>query len=118
MTTTSYDSICSIGSTRITIPVGATLAVFMSPFTGQISQLLKLTAGGTCEVLAPGLTQIASGVFLGTTMAAATLAAISGQGYCLSTNEILSINGPACFYLSSTSATSMIHSIWGKGQGY
>jgi len=118
MTTTSYDSIFSLGATRIIVPVGATVAVFMQPFTGQISALLKMFSGGTCEILPPGLTQTAIGVFQGTTMNGATLAAISGSGYCFTSNEVMAINGPANFYLSSTGATSIIHAVFGKGQGY
>jgi hypothetical protein len=99
------------------VPVGGTLALFMQPQAGQISTMLKFFSGGTCEILPPGFTQTNVGVFLGTTLAAATLGAITGSGYCFSAGEALTINGPAAYYLSSTGATSILHAIFSKGQG-
>lgn len=117
MATSSYDSIFALGSTRIIVPVGSTLALFMQPFAGQISTVLKLTSGGTCEIFPAGQTQIGVGVFLGTTVAAATLSAWAGSGYAFSASEVLTISGPVSYYLSSTGATSILHALFGKGQG-
>jgi len=117
MATTSFDSVWSLGATRVIVPIGATLAVFMQPQAGQVSTLLKMFSGGTCEILGPAFTQVAFNIFLGTTMAGGTLAALSGSGYCLSTNETLSLSGPAYYYLSSTGATSVLHAIFGKAEG-
>lgn len=116
MATTSQDSIWSLGSTRVVVPVGATLAVFMQPFPGQMVTQLKLMVGGTCEILPAGSTQVNIGFFIGTTQPAATLAALSGSGYMFSAGEVLSLSGPAMFYLSSTGATSVLHALFGKGQ--
>lgn len=99
------------------VPVGATVALFMQPFPGQINSTFKFFSGGTCEILPAGLTQSAIGVYVGTTQPLGTLAAISGSGYCFSAGEVLTISGPAAFYLSSTGATSVLHAMFGKGQG-
>lgn len=117
MSTTSMDSVWSLGSTRIMVPVGSTLAVYMSPVPGQINTVLKYSSGGTCEIFPAGLTQTSIGVFLGITLAAATLASLAGTCYAFSAAEVLTINGPASFYLSSTGATSILHMLVGKGQG-
>jgi hypothetical protein len=119
MATTSSDSVWTLGTTKIVIPPGATQAVLISPFAGQLSVTLKYSSGGTLEVLPAGLTTLGSpGCFLPIAQAAATLAALSGMGYLLGGSEVLSISGPASFYLSSLNATSIVYAIFTKGQGY
>lgn len=115
MATTSFDSVWSLGSTRIVI--GTNTGVYIQPFAGQIGVLLKMFSGGTCEILPAALGQSQIGFFQNTTQTAANLSLMSGFGYCFSANEVLTIGGPASFYLSSTGATSILHAIFSKGQG-
>lgn len=106
------------------VPVGATVAVFMQPAAGQVSTVLKMFSGGTLEILPcsqtllSGLGGLGPNTFLPAAQAAATLAALSGSGYAMSAAEVLSISGPASYYLSATSATCVLHALFGKSQGY
>ena len=118
MSTTSFDSVFTLGATMIKVPVGATAALLITPFAGQVNCLIKYSSGGTCEILPAGLTQIALNLFAPVAQPGQTLLALSGSGYLLGANEALSIPGPASFYLSSTGATSVLYAIFGKGQGY
>jgi hypothetical protein len=108
MSTSSYDSVFALGATRVIVPVGATLAVLMTPVAGQNSILLKYFSGGTCEII---------GCTLGQTLSAADLSSASGSGYLLGSSEILQIDGPARYYLSSTGATTTLMLLIGKSQG-
>lgn len=116
---TSFDSTWSLGATRLQVPTGATLALFIQPQQGQLGWQLKLLSGGTCEILPTGIGSSNLNLNFGTTSSAGTLANQSGQGYMLQpTPEVLKINGPASFYLSSTGATSVVAALLLKGQGY
>lgn len=117
MSISSEDSVWSLGVTRIIVPIGATLAVFISPYAGQINCTLKYLSGGTCEILAAGTTALGTDVTLGTTQTPGVLATQSGFGYLLGASEVLSISGPASFYVSSTGATTILAAIFAKGQG-
>ena len=97
--------------------VGLSTPIFMSPQPGQLNTLLKFSSGGTCEILSPGQTQIGIGVFLGTTQANGVGMSLVGTGYAFSAGEVITISGPASYYLVSSGATSILHAIYGKGQG-
>jgi hypothetical protein len=125
MATTSFDSVFTLGATRIQVPVGATLALYCKPQEGQLGWQLKYLSGGTCEILPTGIGSSGFNLSFATTLSAASLAAFSGGGYLLgavgSTGpgfESLNISGPAAFYLSSTGATAIIAALLLKGQGY
>ena len=96
---------------RLHIPVGATLATLMEPIAGQISWVVKYLSGGTLEILGATLPTA------GSTLSAGDLSTLSGTGYLMGTSEALSIDGPARFYLSSTSATTVITVLRGKTSG-
>lgn len=108
MSTSSYDSIFSLGTTNIIVPVGATVAVLIEGIAGQNSTLLKYVSGGTLSVV---------GVATGVTLTAAELASAVGNHYVMGTSEVLSIDGPARFYLMATGATTTVSAIRGRTQG-
>lgn len=108
MSTSSNDSIFSLQTDRINVGLGATLAVLYDQTATQNSILLKYFSGGTLEII---------GVSFGVTLTAAQMATASGTGYVVGTTEILSIDGPARFYLMSTGATTVVMSIRGKTPG-
>lgn len=93
---------------RATIAPGATLALFMSPIAGQAAWTVKYLSGGTLEILGATLPSA------GATISAADLVALSGTGYLMGTTEALSLDGPASFYLSALSATTMVTFLRGK----
>lgn len=118
MTTTSFDSIWSLGASRIIVPVGPTLAVFMKPVQDQQGWVINFLSG-SCEILSTGIGSSNLGLNFGTTLSGGSLAAYSGSGYPLLNNDPpLQINGPAMFYLSSLGATSIVACLQLKGQGY
>lgn len=105
MATSSFDSVYSFGSTKIAVPVGATLALLITANAFQSAITLKYFSGGTLELI---------GCPQGTTLTAQNLSDASGQHYLFATNETLNIGGPARFYLSSTSATTVVMALRGK----
>lgn len=120
MSTTSYDSIWSVGATQIVVPVGVTLAVFCTPQQGQQAWQFKCLAGGSCEILPTGIGTSNLNYFFGTTTNGGTLVALSGKGYPLSISappETVALNGPASFYLSSLGVTSVVAALLFKGAG-
>ena len=113
MSTSSYDSVFGFRPSRLTIAPGATLASFITNIDGQNSLTLKYLSGGTLEII--GATNI-NGVQ--STIAAADLAALSGTGYLIAANESLTFDGAPRFYLSATSATTIVQILRGMGQGF
>lgn len=124
----SYDDIRGLLTSRITVPVGATLAVFVDVISGERAFLMKYVSGGTLEILPAslgaslnyaGFTQsVGSPNFVtGSTQTPAMLAALSGTGYVMTSQEVLSFDGPVRMYLSATGQTTIVHTIYGKGAG-
>lgn len=105
----SNDSIKYVGTTRIPVAVGATLAtlVDLNALPNTDLTLMKIISGGTCEII--GCTQ-------GVTLAASDLASLSGTGYPLASGEPITLFGGARFYLSNTGATSVVALLAGKTQ--
>src|ERR1700731_232468 len=107
MSTSSSDSITTLGATRIIIAPGSTQALFMDMNALENNYLIKYYSGGTLEIFG------ATGQ-MGSTLTAAQLATANQTGYLVGTSEILSIGGPARFYLSATSATTIVHMLRGR----
>lgn len=112
MSTSSYDSVFNVQAGRITIPVGATVAVLFAGDTvkGCNSTILKYVSGGTLEIIGM-TTQI-----VGQTLTAAQLATLSGTGYLVGGTEVLQFSGPVQFYLSATGATTVVTFLRGLTQ--
>lgn len=109
MSTSGSDSIYSIGTTQIAVPVGNTVAVFIKGQAGQNSMLYRNLTGGTLLNLGSGAS--------GTTLTAAQLVAVGlSGGYVLTTAEY-SVDGPASFYLAAPGATQVVCLMFGKTQG-
>lgn len=109
----SSADIFAVTSSRTAVPPGATLAVFMQPVAGQGSWTLKNFSGGTLEIFGATITTTGAG----STLPAADLVSLSGTGYLFGALEVLSITGPASFYLSSLSATTVVMVVRGKSAG-
>lgn len=121
MATSSFDSIWSLGSTRLVIGVGSTIALFVQPGPGQVNMTLKYFSGGTLEILnclQPNNSPMGPTLFVGSTLSQQQLATASGTGYIMGTSEVLAINGHASFYLSSLSATTIVMALVGRGENY
>lgn len=105
MSTSSNDSIFSMGATRIAVPTGLTNAILVEPIALQRQILLKRLSGGSCEII--GVGQFA-------TLSGAQLATLSQGGYVIPDTDF-TIPGPARFYLSALGATSVIMALFEKG---
>lgn len=106
-----------VNTSRTYVGVGGTLALFVDSTPGQIYTTVKYMNGGTLEILpaslgisfAPGVSTVNQGFFLaGSTQSLAMLGTLSGTGYLLGTTEVFTLNGPARFYLSALSATTLV----------
>lgn len=123
----SSDDIFSLATSRVTVPVGATLAAFVDILPGEISCTVKYLSGGTLEILqcSTGASLVSGGSQLfsapnfmsGSTQTVAMLAALSGTGYLMGTSEVLNFDGAPRFYLSSTGATTIVTLIRGLRAG-
>lgn len=110
MSTSSDDSVMTLGATRMVIPVGSSLALYVDINATENNLLFKYYSGGTLEIFG------ATGP-LGSTLTQAQLTASNQTGYLVGTSEILSIGGPCRFYLSATGATCIVHMIRGRSAG-
>ena len=125
---TSFDLLNSVSPSRPIILPGATQALFVDVQAGQRNVLIKNIGNtGGLEIL-----QCSSGASLpgggsqlystvnfisGSTLPLAYLAAISGTGYPLNANEVITLTGPVRFYLNAPSATCQVGLIKGLGSG-
>jgi len=97
------NDLMAVGSTRIVIQPGGTLAVFNDPPPGCQWQNHQYSTGGSCEIV---------GFMSGSTITAATLGFWSGKGYLMTTTP-LTVPGSARFYFSATGATVTICTLYG-----
>lgn len=112
-----------VNATRFYVGVGGTLAQFVDVVPGQIYTTVKYMNGGTLEILpalsgtsllaaiVAGGTQSPTIAFqpsAGTTQSLAQLGNLAGTGYLMGTTEVFTFNGPARFYLSAQSATTLV----------
>lgn len=99
-----------LGSTRVIVPPGATLAVVVNPVAGGCNQRLKYLSGGSLEIF---------NCPVGTTAPGGSLVALAtAGGYLMSTTEIVEIDGPARYYLMATGATAIAALVYGLTAGY
>lgn len=91
------DEAAGLGTDQQIVPLGATVAVYMTPVARQTGWVVKWASGGTLEMI--------GSTAYGATLTAALLATASGKHYVVGTSEVLSISGTASFYLAATSAT-------------
>jgi hypothetical protein len=94
---------------KITIPVGATAALCIGSTGGQMANILKYFSGGSLEIIncPPGAT-----------LTGAQLIAAQGTGYLFGSNEAVSWDGPARFYLMATGATVIAYGLGGLSAGF
>lgn len=104
----------AFGVTKIIVPPGATLAVYVSQTAGEVASVLKYLTGGSMEIQPAPLDS--SG--MGTTWAGASLVPLIGNGYLMGTSEALSISGPARYYIMATGATVTCNLLRGKSSGF
>lgn len=96
MATSSYDSAYVVGATTIAVPPGATLAVQITPVQYLISSTVRIhVAGGTLSIV---------GCNYGSSLAAASLVAQADLP--LGASQIVTIPGPASYYLKAIGATT------------
>lgn len=103
----AIDAVHGVGVTQMVVPVGATLALLLTPLAGQARTFLKMATGGSCEIL---------GVASGATLTAADLSTKTGTGWPLETS-VLSLEGPTRCYLASLGVTSTVHVLRGNSAG-
>lgn len=113
----TQDDINGLVGVKQFVPPGATLAVLISPQSGETGQLLKYFTGGSLEIVQAPISNAGSQT-VGQTWAGASLVALQGTGYLLGTSEVVSISGPARFYLMATGATVTCYLLKGLTAGY
>lgn len=123
MATTSFDSVWTIGVTRMFLPIGATAAVWMAPVAGQVGWMIETLPGQTCEIYPSAVGSSVLNLNFGTTQTQAALAGFSAQGFWIggATGAIdrFYLPGPALFYLGNSSGVSTQIAVMSlKGQGY
>lgn len=95
--------ISNIAPQIVVVPVGVTVGVFIGPVAGQASvQIQNTTAGATLFMMQSNV---------GSTMPGATLAALFATfAYTVPiTPTMVTLDGPASFYLAATGVTATVH---------
>lgn len=116
MSTSSDDTIASLGTTRIIIPPGATNAVYVDRVAGCNYMVLKYFSGGSLEIIGVGMTNPPANN-QGVTLTGAELVSAAGKHYIMSTTEVLNVAGNPPFYLQALNATTICMAIRGKSSG-
>lgn len=97
-----------VGATRFAVGLSQILRV--TPTAYQYAQSLKILAGaGTLEIIGPA--------FSGSSTAAGTSTVGWGTGYPIGAAEVISVGGPAVFYLAASSATMIASMLIGQTVG-
>jgi hypothetical protein len=120
--------IYSVACSRFNVFPGNTLAVFIDVLPGQVyTQIKNVGNTGGLEIL-----QCSSGASLagggsqlqgspnfisGSTLSLSMLTALSGTGYLMAANEVLSLQGPVRCYIAAPSATCAVTVLKGLGAG-
>lgn len=123
-----FDRIYSVSPSNAIILPGATLALFVNAAPGQLyTQIKNVGNTGGLEILpcSMGVSLIGGGSQMqgspnfisGSTQTPGMLAALSGTGYMLAANEVVTLQGPVRFYLSAPSATCIVAVLKGLGAG-
>ncbi len=126
----SFKDINSLATSKPTILPGATLALFVDVQPGQLwTQIKNVGNTGGLEILqcssgaslASGGSQLygTPNFIAGSTLSAAMLVAMSGTGYPMGANEVVTLAGPARFYLATSTGNSgcIVGIIKGLGSG-
>lgn len=102
------------------VPVGATVAVLISPLDGETGSLIKYFTGGSLEIVQAPVRHDTYGQssLIGLTWAGASLVALQGTGYLFGSSEVVSVDGPARYYLMATGATVTCYLLKGLTAGY
>jgi hypothetical protein len=107
---------------KLTIAPGATNALFMPGYPGELASIVKYVSGGSLEVVGapPGasLPNFAGASYVGSTWLGLSLVPFIGNGYLLGSTEILNITGPARYYLMATGSTVIAMHFVGRSQGF
>lgn len=106
MSVYNFNQIFSLGTTRLIIQPGATLALLVDMSARDNYTYLKYGSGSSLEIY---------GVNNGVTATAAELVTAQGNHYLMGTTESIPLPGPARFYLISGGATSVAYLIRGRG---
>lgn len=97
---------------QVAVPAGITNGVFVGALPYQVNVQLRVTAAAATLLILPASAgQYAGQTLIGSTLASATLAAISATfAYVIAASgaeSLLTINGPAAFYLASTGTATV-----------
>lgn len=94
-----------LGATRIA--VGLSTVIRVLPTDYQYAETIKIfSGGGTLEIVPPVLSGASTPASAG-----------HGTGYPVGANEVVSIGGPAVFYLAATGATMVVAMTLGRTAG-
>lgn len=108
MSTSSSDSVFSLGTTLIQLTPGGSFPVFFQSVAGQNGWHIKYQSGGTLFLI---------GSQLGTTISSAALLGATGH-YMFGVNEALDIGGPCNFYLVALGATTLVNALRTFSSGF
>ncbi len=98
-----------LGATQLVIAPGATNAILVSAVPGEVASLIKYSTGGSLEIVqAP----------YGASYTGASLVPLIGTGYLMGVSEVISLTGPARYYLIATGATTTVMNLRGLSSGY
>lgn len=119
-----YIDLSTVSTGVVNVLPGATNAFFLDALNGQVfTQIKNIGNTGAVELIqtttSASLSPSDNRVLFasGSTQASSMLAALSGKGYPLAANEVVTINGPCKFYISAPSATCTVGFVRGLSGG-
>ena len=113
----TQDDINGLVGVKQIVPPGATLAVLIAPQNGETGQLIKYFTGGSLEIVQAPVSH-SGGETIGLTWTGPSLVNLLGTGYLMGAGEVVSVSGPARYYLMATGATVTCYLLKGLTAGY
>lgn len=99
------NEISVLGATRYAVGLSQVIRIASQAYETAVS--FNLLSGSSLEVVQAQLSGSST----------ASGATAWGTGYLVGTGEVVSVGGPACFYLAATGATAIVQVMYGYGAG-
>lgn len=115
----SQTYIYSVGTTKLVVPPGATLALYVKAASGERSSSVQWVSGGSAVIFGTPVNQNPFANAPGQTWAGASLVALENAGgFVLGSGAAYNFDGPVQYYLMAVGATAIVNKLIGYSEGY
>lgn len=99
--------VSSLQTSLVTVKAGGSSAMAMLATAGQVGWLFKYASGGSLEIHSAAV-----GISAGSALASGS------SGYLMASTEVMSIAGPARFFLVATGSDAVVNVVRAMGPGF